>query len=346
MVILYIFFYISILAVSLIKFKPHDDKVITGMIFLALFFIVAFRGPNFGADYVSYIEMYNDKEYSIEVSFRLISSLIKNYLSDEVIFLFIIYAALGLCIKYISITRLTKLPLLSVALFCGYYCILHDLIQIRAAVASGLVLFSIPFIYYRKAIKYYSTILAAVLFHYSAIVMLPIYLLNPKAFNFRSLGAILIGSFVLYFLHIDVISIFMDFISIPYFNEKYDNYLLLQNNDISMFNKINIFNSLFLLRLGLLLIIVTNLKRLIKYNRYTVILTKLYLISVAMFVSLSFMPVFAFRISELLGIVEIILFPLLIYLVQPRIIGRIGVCLYSGLCFYIQVFYNKIIQIG
>jgi hypothetical protein len=51
---------------------------------------------------------------------------------------FLIFATLGVSIKFLAIKRLSKLPLLSLIAYLSLYFILHEMTQIRAGVAAGL----------------------------------------------------------------------------------------------------------------------------------------------------------------------------------------------------------------
>lgn len=342
---IYIILYLLVIVVSCVKLENKSEKCLCGIIFLILFIVASFRGPDFGADYNTYIEIFKDDGYPMEVTFTVIRLFIKQCLSSEVIFLFIIYAFLGLILKYYAIIKISDFPIISVMIYLGYYCILQDLVQIRAAVATGLLLVSIEYIYSRELFKFLLISVIAILFHYSAVIMLPLYLLNPKHLDIKRAGLLLIGSFMVYFLEIDVIELLIKYIPIQYIQEKYDNYIYLQNLNVSMFNEINIFNKLFLFRICIILFFVSHYWKIYKYNRLFYLLIKIDIISVALFISLAKIPVFAYRLSEFLGIVEIILYPLIIYSIKPRIFAIIFLNIYSLLCFYVQVFFNKIIKI-
>lgn len=82
-----------------------------------------------------------------------------------------------------------------------------------------------------------------------------------------------------------------------------------------------------------------------EHNKYLPLMIKLMALSLFSFTALSSLPVLAFRISELYGIVEIILFTNIFYTVQPKLLAKIIVITISITLFCISVFYNGIIQI-
>ena len=57
------------------------------------------------------------------------------------------------------------------------------------------------------------------------------------------------------------------------------------------------------------------------------------------------LPVFAFRLSELLGVVEVILFPLLYYTIKPDYASKAIVGVIALVFLFIGVFYNQVIYI-
>ena len=60
---------------------------------------------------------------------------------------------------------------------------------------------------------------------------------------------------------------------------------------------------------------------------------------------LSAIPVMAFRVSEMICIVEIILYPLMVYTVRPAWLGKAGVTATTFLFFVISLFFNKILYL-
>ena len=58
-------------------------------------------------------------------------------------------------------------------------------------------------------------------------------------------------------------------------------------------------------------------------SRYAVVIIKIYILSSLSFIVFSDIPTLAFRVSELLGIVEIVLIPYILYLIKNRTIGKL-----------------------
>ncbi len=81
------------------------------------------------------------------------------------------------------------------------------------------------------------------------------------------------------------------------------------------------------------------------YCPHLPIMLKIMGLSLASFTAFSFLPVFAFRASELYGVVEILLFSYVFYTVKPDWLGKTLVVLISISLYAINVFYNDIIKI-
>lgn len=81
------------------------------------------------------------------------------------------------------------------------------------------------------------------------------------------------------------------------------------------------------------------------HNFYFPIMIKMMGLSIFSFAALSSLPVLAFRVSELYGIVEIVLFTNIYYTIKPEWVSRCIVMFIGITLFCINVFYNKLLQI-
>ena len=92
--------------------------------------------------------------------------------------LFFAYAIMSVPLRLEAICKLSPLPILTLSIYISYFYQLHDLMQMRTAVASSLFLFAI---YFRAEKRFWPTlwcILIGFLFHYSALARLPVSLLG------------------------------------------------------------------------------------------------------------------------------------------------------------------------
>lgn len=114
----------------------------------------------------------------IEPSFGLLARIAPTFA-----ILLLLYAVLSVSFHVFGIFRNSPNIWLSLLLYLPYTYVLHDLIQIRAAVAIGIMLIAVRFIVERKWILYFSCVAIAYFFHYSAIIFILFYFLPHKYLN-------------------------------------------------------------------------------------------------------------------------------------------------------------------
>src|ERR1035437_4338069 len=250
----------------------------------------------------------------IEISFSFIRYLVQHTF-DNPVFLFLIYAFLGVYFKFTSIKQLSQLGLISLAIYVSNFYILHEMTQIRVGVASGLLLLSIKTLYERNWKQFLIICIIASLFHYTALVIAPLYFLNPKKISKRLWIAIIPVAYLIHFLGINFSNL-IGLIPIPGIQRLWDIY----SSEIDI-DQINIFNSVQIMRclIGMYLLYFTD--KIVERNKYFPILMKIYVIGIAVFVLFIDMPVISFRISEIFYIVEIILIPFIFYTFNEKRIG-------------------------
>ncbi|WP_339916176.1 EpsG family protein [Yeosuana marina] len=309
-------FYILIFTfIAFLSLSPKDKPQWT-LLFVVLFLIVlaGFRG-DIDKDYSLYISRYeyisSGKYVLVEPFFVLISYII-NYTVDNVIALFVIFAILGVGLKYLAIKKLSNFWMCSMLVYFSYFFFLHDMIQIRTAVASAVLLLSIPFIYTKNLKGFLVLILLGSMFHYSLIAVIPMYFINEKKVE-RVFLFLIPLSYLLFFLNINLSS-FLEFISSFYSGEtRFDYYVKLAKT-----NSISIFSVLQLIHIIVSYILLWKWKFLSEKNNYFIILLKFYVIGTFLYVAFADIPALGIRFSELFQIVEIILIPMLIFITKNR----------------------------
>jgi hypothetical protein len=287
-------------------------------------------------DYKVYKVLYkNYNDITIEYAFKLISFLVQNFFGGNIKYLFLIFAFLAVSLKFKAIKILSSSVVASICIYYSNYYLLHEMTQIRAGVASAFLLLAIKPIYERDFKKFLIYAALGFSFHYSALVILPLWFLRNKI-NFKLLFCSIFVGYAFYFLGISIITI----IPIPGVQEKIEIYLKLQESDEKT---INVFNYLYLARIIIFYILLLNFKKLVTYNKYLPILLNIYSISIVSYTVFASVPAFASRISEFFGVVEIILFPLLMYLFKPVILGRFVVAMIALIFLLINLYYVKLI---
>jgi hypothetical protein len=328
---------------SFLKFGEKNTKTFLLLLGGLLFLAAAFRVGNTVNDYDAYVIYYkNAFNTNVEFSFIFIAWIVRHIFFDNVLFLFVIYAMLGVALKIKALTTLTTLVFLSVIIYIGNFYILHELTQIRIGVAAGFLLLSIKPLYERNLKKFIFFAGCAMLFHYSALLIFFLWFFKGNSINKYVYAAIIPLAYVLYFFHINLIELFIQLIPIEYIQQRYGTYVLLQKKE-NNFANINVFNYVFLAKCLIFYVLLWKSKLIEIHNKYVNLLLKIEALSLISFVLFSAMPVFAFRISELFGVVEIILIPFIYYVFKPRFLSK-ALVIFIGLCMLlINIFYVNLI---
>jgi hypothetical protein len=249
------------------------------------------------------------------------SEIVKGF-TDDVHYLFLIYAILGITIKFYALRQLSPWYFLPLAIYFGNYFILHDFIQIRAAVASGMLLLAIKPLSEgnkKRAIVYF---LIANVFHYSSFAFYPILFFSnnlSKIWKYILIGITPIGV-VMFLLHYDFISA----LPIPYIQDKIEMYKALTERGI--FEELTLKNLFIWIQYAIILYSLYFYDTILEKCPALPLLLKITAYSMACFFVFSSIAVVAARLHELLGVVELALFPCVFYTIRPQYYGRTAVC--------------------
>ena len=77
-------------------------------------------------------------------------------------------------------------------------------------------------------------------------------------------------------------------------------------------------------------------------NQISLIVIKIYAASVFAFIVLSDLPVLAGRISQLLGVTEVVAVPFIIYIFRPKYAAAAMVVVFALLIFYKQLYFSDL----
>jgi len=326
--------------VILFSFLPFNNKIDKFLLFIVLgcviIFIAAIRGENVDKDYVSYKELFFLEGFDsyVEVSFLFIKFLVKYFLFNKFLFLILIYAVLGVSLKFFAIFEMSEFWFFSILVYLANIYIIQDLTQIRAGVCSAILLVSLIPLRQEKNYWFFMLALLAVLFHYSGLILIFIWFLDVNKINKKFWMLIIPFSYLAYFSHLNLTN-FARLIPVESVQAKLNFYFLIQDSVEEL--KVNVFNILILFRVIIIYIFFYKLDFFISKSSYFIILLKIYIISIAVLVITSDVSTISFRLNELLSISEIILVPFLIYLFKPSYIGKIAVVLFSIILFYVHL---------
>lgn len=338
-VLAFILYFLSLFFVIFTTKIKNVNKITFLVLFLLMIYIACIRDENSVNDYEVYIGVWRYSTYertTIEASFLFIRDILRDHLQLHYQSIFIVYAILGVSTKVWGIKRLADHFYLALLVYISHFYILHELTQMRAGVAAGFILIALKPLY-NKNLKYYLIFIGlATMFHYSAALMLPLWFLNRNKSNKYYYYFLIPAGYIIYFLGIG----FIQNIPIPYFQTKLEAYKNLAEEGS---DKINVFNALFLIRILIYYVLVFNREKIAKEYKMFYFLLNIYAISLFVLPALAAIPAIAFRIHELMGVVEIILFSLLIYAFKPRVFGYVAVIIITLVFFLINIFYNKLI---
>lgn len=342
MILFLILFFIIFSAIIILNLSEKLDKIFYILLGFVLVFIAGLREEGLTKDYENYLNAYyssGDEASRLEPSFTIISVFVKSAFNNPA-FLFLIYALLGVTLKFIAIKQLSRLYLLSGLLYLSNFFLLHEMTQIRVGIASGILLLCIKPLYERNFKTFFCLVFVAISFHYSSIIISLIWFLNPYTIK-RYFYLILLPFFYFMALAGFTIGSLIEHIPIAQVQGLYSMYQLkIVNGDGDI---INLFNSMQILRCCILLFLIYKIHSISLLNEYAIILVKIYTIALCCFVVFSDIPVVSFRISELLSIVEIVLIPLLIYVFKEKRLAMLFPITIGLFMLLINLFYIKLI---
>lgn len=309
-ILIYIFFSFSSVMFALIS---ERIKALRNLgIVISLLFIVVLCGLryNVGTDYESYVSIFDkitiDGFVIIEPGYYLLNELFKN-ISNGQVYVFFICTLITYVILYLTLLRENILFLgLFFSFTFGFVFLSNNII--RQALVIPLFFYSIKYIYEKRIINYWLCIIVCSLFHYSAILLIPLFWIYKL--NFKKYYWLLILSICYLVSFTQIFKIFI--IKITSFLPKYSGYLISGAEDNSAIKSGTTMFIVYLLNVFIIYnykYIFSNEKLKIYYN--------LYLLGV----SISFLTMnisFIFRFSYYLTSLIVFVLPLFIKSIKIR----------------------------
>lgn len=346
MIVYYCFFiYLTLLAVLNINKGKVLFILITG-------YLVLFAGTKelgVDRDSFNYLQMYelfqeyfDALKFGIEPGISIIGVLLRKIGFNEVYDLFFVFALIGVSLKIQAIIKYSPIPLLSIFL---YYCFMffkQDFTQIRAAVATGVFLWSIDDILDKRFIKYALKILLASCFHSSAIVYLPIYFINTNSINKGLYLKCMLGAFIL--ANLKITSILLQLPIISYFGrlQSYADKVSIGASGSDVFNPLGLL-FIFQLILGFSMLYFVDI--IARKDRYGILFVKLIVIgNIYLYLLGSIAATVATRICELFYVTLFISGVYFIYFIRPLWCGIIFTILVGCVYWAFQMLYDPIMM--
>lgn len=330
--------------------KIKKNTIIYFLFFILLFLISGFREVGIDLDSVNY-SIYINKFIQdgwvnlshIEPSFFIITYISNLTFSNPVLGTFLIYSFLGLGLKFYSIYKYSLIPILSIIIYISLYFILHEMTQIRVGVASGIFLYSIKDIKTKNFSRYFIKFLIAFAFHYTSIIMIPLYFLtsdkiNIKNYLFLPLYGVLI-SFTTEFL-VEILFYISNLLP-ELISYKLIKYLTLFNqNSGNGMNYFGLYSTTLLIFYYIFILNIPKFK-----SEYDITFLKLF--GWMLFVLYSFIniPIFASRGSQFIGVILIILIPNSILIFKQKKIPIFITIIFAILMLYNYIFIQQYISV-
>ena len=341
----YLTLFMLLIAVS--PFDQQKDKTVkygyVGIVAI-LCLMAACRPVGLDKDsqtYVYYVELGTER---VEPSFHWISSFV-TATGAGVRGLFVIYALLSIPLMAYALTRNTSLWYLTLASWMSHYFMVQNLTQIRIAVSVAIFFLLIPYLHAGRKWLFVGGICLASLFHYSALVLLPLVFFKSATLSRRA-RIILCLIPVIGFVLAASSSALLAAIPIPGIQEKLELYEKIKDNGVVDTESVNLLSVKYLAKLLVYYFVLWKYDILQKRTPYLAFWMKAYACSLLSYAVLSFIPTFAFRISEVLGVVEVAIIPFLIYTVRPQAVGRAFVSVYCLALLLYNVFINELFTLN
>lgn len=318
--------------------RIYNQRWLLLLFTLIVTLLVAFRPEGFDKDYTSYVDyLYHPEKRTmvlVEPSFYLISSIALFLKSHRI--LFVIYAFLAIPLKIYSIRKLSPLFYLSLLVWFSHLFILQDMTQIRVAVSTAIMMFSLPYLATGEKRKALCLFIIAIMFHYSSLFLLPVLLIGNAPLTRKWIVLLLILPIIFYVFKIISFDLLVK-IPIPMIQDKLVMYQELMQLG-GKYSELNIYNLQALFRLFTYYMLIWKYDYVSKSYPYMPILLKLFCYSICLYAALSFLPVLASRGQELIGIIDVLTIPLLAIIVRPHWLGRLLVIIYALLTFITDIF--------
>lgn len=288
--------------------------------------IICCAKPEFTPDNDQYRYWFEKKGYkdSVEPTFVLFAAILPSYE-----WLIALYAILSVGINIIAIRYLSPNIWTSLLIWFSLWFVMHDMIQIRAAVASATCFSALIFMQGRRPVWYFILITFAMMFHYSALLFYPIYFISINKSHRNLYYAIVIASFILYFAGVGLGHL-ISYVPIPQVQAYAEAYI---ENDHYFFNGLGI---TWFVRFAMALLMVVKSESILERYPYAVVMIKIYVISLLCSVLFMDVPVMSGRLSEFLGCANIFafaMFPLCI----PKMRHMLNIIVVILMC-YLSVY--------
>ena len=287
-------------------FRNRGTKIL--FILVPVMIILVVTRPDTLPDITGYKQVIqNDLEHRWEPSFYVINY-IGHLFGNPVTIVFLIYALISVIGRVYFLKRISPYFWGSMIVYTSYYFIYNDMIQMRAAVATMLLLPIMKSVIERNIKLFFALVFLASLFHYSAAIFCIIYFIKP----FEIKAKLWIGAIVLSFTLVSAgfyLTPLIDLIGFAPIHSLFIHYYV--DSDID--EAVNVFSVLHVGQVICAMFMLIKINRISSVSPYFILALKLFVIGLCIKTTFSDLPVVANRSSELFTSIEIFLIPTAFY---------------------------------
>lgn len=324
------------------EYIPHTvKKVAAAVLVLILILMSGLKGIETTADASVYENMFfnNDSlliEVMTEPTYIYISRLVLLF-GGTVTVVFFIYALISIPMKVSVVWKMTPYFFTALIVYIGMYYPLHDVVQIRAGVATAFVMLSVIPYTNRKYLLSAILWLCAFLFHYSSVAFLPVYVIGNMGMNkyWRwALAFAVVASLALSVLGLNLFSL----LPASWVTGKLDVYERGAEIGDAMFQPYTPYKQIsYLGEFALFFVYLFYYDCIAEKTRYASVVLKSIALSMIYFAVFASIPVLGFRMHELLAVFSIIGYSYIVYLVNPGWVAKAGILVITFIAFLIQM---------
>lgn len=317
----------------MLDFYIKKKKLELIIILILLGFIVAFRMLGNGVDYSNYLRIFSNTNENIEPFYQLLRIINLRLFNGSLVPVFLVSTILSLYLKFRYILNHSDYYHLSIVFYILSFFLLHEYTQIRVSVSIGVLFWAIEDIKNKNKKKYFLKVVLALCFHYSSIIMIPLYFYCQNRFKF----IYILYPWLLILLNITVLRNvnFTEFLINIISNISGTMGSLLKYKIGPTGTRLNVFN-IYYFSLLLIITLIVFIKNK-KFNEKNIVLIKITSFSLVIFlIFLNFnLPVLVFRLSEFVAPVTAVLFVNILSLVKQKYLVLFLLFIFFVLQFYL-----------
>lgn len=195
-----LFFTISFYGINKLRYNEKVEKLLLFLLFLMLFIVSAIR-KHVGTDYGVYLYYYSGIENKIydgegmEIGYFYLNKITK-YLFGGEYTIFIVTSLIIMGLVYLTVKKFSVDPLLSTILFMCIGLYMGSFNIIRQSIATAFILYSYK--YCESKIKWIIPILIASLFHVTALLVIPFYIISRMNLQKKHYVMVILVGILLY----------------------------------------------------------------------------------------------------------------------------------------------------